>query len=117
MMRNWKQSEERRPSCRTVIVSLVGLLLSGSGIIWLTRACRSRIEPTLLFTYKGHSDWVSAVAWSPDGQRIASCSVDQTVQVWNANDGGHVFTYRGHSSDVDAVAWSPDGQRIASCSC
>ena len=37
-----------------------------------------------VFTNTGHSDIVSAVAWSPDGRRIASGSKDQTVQVWQA---------------------------------
>ncbi len=78
-----------------------------------------------VYTYRGHSNYrggpsntwlgfVNAVAWSPDGTRIASGSDDGTVQVWNATDGGHVFTYHGHSSGVAAVAWSPDGTRIAS---
>ena len=66
------------------------------------------------FTYQGHSDYVSAVAWSPDGKRIASGSGDHTVQVWDASDGSHVYTYRGHDSDVSTLAWSPDGKYIAS---
>src|SRR5260370_859481 len=66
------------------------------------------------FTYHGHSDYVSAVAWSPDGKRIASASGDHTVQVWDAVNGSHVLTYRGHSSDVATVAWSSDSQFIAS---
>ncbi len=61
---------------------------------------------------RGYS--VNAVAWSPDSKRIASGSRDQTVQVWDAADGGNVYTYRGHSAWVTAVAWSPDGKRIAS---
>ncbi len=69
---------------------------------------------TPLYTYRGHSHSVDAVAWSPDGKRIASASVDRTVQVWDAADGGHVYTYRGHASSVYMVAWSPDGRRIAS---
>ncbi len=69
---------------------------------------------TPLYTYRGHSHSVDAVAWSPDGKRIASGSHDNTVQVWDATDGSHVFTYRGHSHPVFAVAWSPDGKRIAS---
>jgi uncharacterized protein with WD repeat len=66
------------------------------------------------FTYSGHSDYVSAVAWSPDGKRIASASGDHTVQVWDAANGGHVLTYRGHSSDVTSLAWSPDRKNIVS---
>jgi len=66
------------------------------------------------FTYSGHADYVSAVAWSPDGKRIASGSGDHTVQVWDAASGGHVLTYRGHSSDVTCLSWSPDGKNIVS---
>ncbi len=66
------------------------------------------------FTYSGHSDYVSAIAWSPDGKRIASGSGDHTVQVWDAPSGGHVLTYRGHSRDVSSLAWSPDGKNIVS---
>lgn len=69
---------------------------------------------TILNIYRGHSKDVFAVAWSPDGKRIASASLDKTVQVWNAVDGGNVFTYRGHSNSVIAVVWSPNGKRIAS---
>jgi WD40 repeat protein len=69
--------------------------------------------PPKHFTYTGHSNYVSGLAWSPDGKRIASASGDHTAQVWDATDGGHVVTYRGHSSDVLTLAWSPDGQYIA----
>ncbi len=69
---------------------------------------------SLVSTYKGHSSVVNAVAWSPDGQHIASGSNDRTVQVWNATDGSSPYTYRGHSNFVEAVGWSPDSKRIAS---
>jgi len=67
-------------------------------------------------TYTGHTDWVYDVAWSPDGTRLASCSKDTTVQIWDAAADSHIFTYRGHTADVFTVAWSPDGKRLASCS-
>ena len=31
----------------------------------------------------GHSDWISGVAFSPDGKSIATSSLDRTIRVWN----------------------------------
>ena len=70
---------------------------------------------TPLLTYEGHSGKGYAVAWSPDGRRIASGSDDGTVQVWDAFTGQRLLTYRGQRAPVYAVAWSPDGSRLASC--
>ncbi|TMC19863.1 MAG: hypothetical protein E6J33_05000 [Chloroflexi bacterium] len=69
-----------------------------------------------IYTYHGHSDRVRAVAWSPDGSRIASAGADQTVQIWDIITGNHICTCLGHTDAVSALAWSPDGRRIASAS-
>jgi WD40 repeat protein len=37
-----------------------------------------------VFTYHGHGKRVLAVAWSPNGSRIASTSYDNTIQIWQA---------------------------------
>jgi eukaryotic-like serine/threonine-protein kinase len=66
--------------------------------------------------YRDHFYFVNAVAWSPDGKKIATASADTNVQVWKAGTGSNILTYRGHSSKVNAVAWSPNGMRIASAS-
>src|SRR6266487_7088454 len=67
-----------------------------------------------LYTYHGHHNGITAVAWSPDGKLIASASFDKTVQVWNALTGQLYSVYRGHSNWLTAVAWSLDGKLIAS---
>jgi eukaryotic-like serine/threonine-protein kinase len=136
---------QRGISRRTVVLVLGGLAIAGiaSGITWLalshpplgavtpptstpvpTSTPTSTPMPTptpptpgtTLFIYRGHSNGVFAVAWSPDSRRIASASLDHTARVWDASTGENVLTYRGHSSSVDAVAWSPDSGRIASAS-
>src|SRR5205085_7132781 len=68
-----------------------------------------------IFSYQ-HKGGVLAVAWSPDGNFIASGSwnTDYTVQVWNVASRSRVFTYLNHTKDVRALAWSPDSKRIAS---
>ena len=57
---------------------------------------------------------VTAVAFSPDGHRIASGSDDGTVRLWDATAGQTVQIIEVHKGGVRCVAFSPDGNRIAS---
>jgi WD40 repeat protein len=67
-----------------------------------------------LFSMHGHSDWVMSVAFSPNGNHIASGSRDATIRIWDAKTGVHLTTLNGHSDEVNSVAFSPDGNHIAS---
>jgi WD40 repeat protein len=68
-----------------------------------------------ILTYTGHeNDFVSALAWSPDGTSIASGDLASKVIIWNAFNG---MTRMSYTDDigipVDALAWSPVSNTIA----
>lgn len=65
-------------------------------------------------TFKDHLSSINAIAFSPDGQTIASGSADRTIKIWKLNSAVPRSTLVGHSSLIDAIAFSPDGKIIAS---
>jgi hypothetical protein len=62
---------------------------------------------------EGHEDRVTSVAFSPDGQRLATGSDDGTARVWDAATGAEVLRLEGLEGQFTSVAFSPDGQRLA----
>ena len=56
---------------------------------------------------------ISALAWSPDGARLAAAD-GMVVEIWNPVSGAHHGRLAGHTGSVLALAWSPDGARLAS---
>jgi WD40 repeat protein len=70
----------------------------------------------LLEKYSGHTSWVSAVEYSPDGTKLASGSADCTVRLWDRSTGRCFLKLRGHADRIWDLAFSPDGHQLASAS-
>lgn len=71
-------------------------------------------DPALMRTLTGHRGPVHAVAYGPDGTRIATSSRDSTVRMWSSATGEALHTLTGHQGPARAVAFSPDGRLLAS---
>ncbi len=88
---------------RLAVASTVG--------IWLYNA--QTYQELALFT--GHTDYVNSVAFSPDGQTLASGSKDRSIRLWDISTGKllHTLTLDIRAA-VESVAFSPDGKKLAS---
>ncbi len=75
----------------------------------LTRGGRSRINLR-------HHHFVSSVAFSPDGSRVATASLEYTARLWDAQTGAPLGEPMRHQGIVNSVAFSPDGIRLATAS-
>jgi WD40 repeat protein len=79
-------------------------------------------------TLEGHQDFVRALAFSPEGGRLASASMDKSVKVWNLSEGKEILALKpeGFAFYADgewvtapirlpatAAAFSPDGKWLA----
>jgi WD40 repeat protein len=68
----------------------------------------NRVSPL----FRGHENWITSLAFSPDGRFIASA--DGTVKLWDTQ-GNLITTFQAHQR-ANSVMFSPDGQYIASAS-
>lgn len=64
---------------------------------------------------RDHPDGIGAVAFSPDGSRIAS-SGGSSLLIWDAQSGQLETSLQGHEHFIFGIGWSPDGSRLVTAS-
>ncbi|ODV86743.1 hypothetical protein CANARDRAFT_21737 [[Candida] arabinofermentans NRRL YB-2248] len=63
---------------------------------------------TIQHTLKGHNNWVLCVSWSPQGDVIATGSMDNTIRLWDPKTGLAIGSpLSGHSKWISSLAWEP----------
>jgi hypothetical protein len=65
---------------------------------------------------RGHENFVRSAAFSPDGTRITTASLDKTARIWDAATAKEIAVLCGHEDSVWSAAFSPDGTRIVTAS-
>jgi WD40 repeat protein len=82
----------------------------GEIMFWEVPSAKPLGEPLLY-----HNNWVTTVAFSPDGNILASGSNDRTITLWDVSTHESIGKpLLGHNDGVSNVAFSPDGKTLAS---
>ncbi|CDO71101.1 hypothetical protein BN946_scf184844.g105 [Trametes cinnabarina] len=90
-------------------------LSQAPGIVKLISGMQTEWSPNITST-EAHKGRVHAVAYSPDGERIVSCSEDWLIMLWDARTGRQLHVLEGHSARVCSVVFSPSGKELLSAS-
>src|SRR5205823_5450476 len=70
-------------------------------------------DTTLIRKLERQNGAIAALAWSPDGLRIAVAGAAPEVNVYDAETGARVAQCKGHAAGIYTVAFSPDSSMLA----
>jgi WD40 repeat protein len=86
-----------------------GVYISHAGVrVW------DAVSGDLVHDLHGHLGNVKTVAFSPDGEQLASGASDRRVIVWDVETGAKLASLEGHTGGVASIAFSPDGKQLYS---
>uniref|UniRef100_A0A4X1SR33 Apoptotic protease-activating factor 1 n=1 Tax=Sus scrofa TaxID=9823 RepID=A0A4X1SR33_PIG len=87
-----------------------------NGMLYLEWINKKNIKNLSRLVVRPHTDAVYHACFSEDGQRIASCGADKTLQVFKAETGEKLLEIKAHEDEVLCCAFSADDRFIATCS-
>ena len=64
--------------------------------------------------FRGHKEYVSKLAFSPDGKTLLTGSKDGTIQAWDTATGSHRYTVTGHIEGTRDLAFNLNGDTLVS---
>uniref|UniRef100_A0A8D0HQQ1 Apoptotic protease-activating factor 1 n=1 Tax=Sphenodon punctatus TaxID=8508 RepID=A0A8D0HQQ1_SPHPU len=86
------------------------------GAFYLEWINKKSMQNLYRLVVRPHMDAVYHACFSQDGQRIASCGADKTLQVFKAESGEKLLEVKGHDDEVLCCALSADDRFVATCS-
>ncbi|EDW49387.1 GM17533 [Drosophila sechellia] len=112
----WSQNGQNLASGSDDKLIMIWRKSAGSSGVFGTGGMQKNHESWKCFyTLRGHDGDVLDLAWSPNDVYLASCSIDNTVIIWDAQAFPHsVATLKGHTGLVKGVSWDPLGRFLAS---
>lgn len=102
---------------------IASVAINGSGD-WIGFGCSGKGQllvwewqsESYVFKQQGHFNNMASLAYSPDGQYVATGGDDGKVKVWNTNSGLCFVTFTEHTSSVTTVTFTSSGFVIVSAS-
>ncbi len=69
----------------------------------------------LLNRNEKHTDWITAVAYSPDGILLATADRAGGLFVWEAESHAEFYMLKGHATAITDMSWRADSNVLATC--
>ena len=73
-------------------------------------------DASLRFEINKHTEWITALEFSPDSKMLASGDRNGGLHVWDLETGAEIFALSGHTQSINSLAWRSDSRVLASAS-
>jgi WD40 repeat protein len=74
----------------------------------------STLDGSLKYKISKHTNWITALAFSPDGKQLATADRAGGMHLWDAETGSILLTLAEHKASIGALAWRADSRLLAS---